>query len=237
MNIGLLIIATNKYKKFINPLLESADKFFLKNHSVSYFIFIDDLNYEIKTQRNKKLIKVDHKHWPFMTLERYKLFNLNRQQFNEMDYLFYLDVDSLIVDHVDEEILSDLVVTHHHGYYKLRGTPERNKKSTAYIDFKQEINYVCGGFNGGKKDTFLKMSKTLNENIEEDLKNGIIAVWHDESHINKYVIDNKPSLFLSPDYCFHQNHNPPNPLIGLYMFKSNGVKILALSKNANEIRD
>lgn len=37
MNIGLLVIATNKYIKFVQPLITSADKFFLPNDEVTYF--------------------------------------------------------------------------------------------------------------------------------------------------------------------------------------------------------
>ena len=39
MKVGLLIIATNKYIQFLQPLIESADNHFLKNQEVTYFVF------------------------------------------------------------------------------------------------------------------------------------------------------------------------------------------------------
>lgn len=37
--------------------------------------------------------------------------------------------------------------------------------------------------------------------VRRDLEDGVIAVWHDESHLNKYVIGRHP-LVLSPEYLF-----------------------------------
>ena len=74
-NIGLLIIATNKYVSFLQNLLESADKFFLKKQNVTYFIFTDkeDMSF-LNTKRNFVITKINHKPWPLMTLHRYKFF-------------------------------------------------------------------------------------------------------------------------------------------------------------------
>lgn len=232
-NIGLLIIATKKYNKFLGNLIASADKFFLKNHLVTYFVFTDDIKQDISSKRNIQKIEIKHKEWPFMTLKRYEIFYSNKDALNHMDYLYYLDVDSLFVDDVSDEILSDFVVTEHHGFWKLRGTPEDNEKSTACIKHNEKIHYVCGGFNGGKKDNFLKMSEILSNNINLDLKNNIIAKWHDESHLNRYAVDNKPTLRLSPDYCYHENCQQPNYFTGTYIFNSNQPKILALSKDSS----
>lgn len=39
-------------------------------------------------------------------------------------------------------------------------------------------------------------------NIEEDLKKNIIAKWHDESQLNRYIV-NKPGVrILEPMYCY-----------------------------------
>ena len=41
MNVGLLLIATGKYDSFVPQLIEGANKFFLTNHNVTYFLFTD----------------------------------------------------------------------------------------------------------------------------------------------------------------------------------------------------
>lgn len=225
MNVGLLIICTNKYIRFLTPLIESADKFFLKNQSVTYFIFTDK-EVELETNRNLVVIPTEHKEWPWMTLGRYKLFSDNSDKLSEMDYLFYCDVDMLFVDVVGNEILGERVGTIHPGFLGGRGTPETNPKSLACVFLYERISYFAGGFNGGSSKEYLLMSKRLSKNIELDYQNGIIAIWHDESHLNRYFINNKPTVILEPSYCYPESWNLPYQ-----------KKLLALDKNHKEIRN
>lgn len=47
------------------------------------------------------------------------------------------------------------------------------------------------------------MMKLLRDRVDKDYKNDIIAIWHDESHLNKFFIDNQENVnALSPDYAF-----------------------------------
>jgi histo-blood group ABO system transferase len=222
--IGLLIIATNKYVQFLEPLLKSADEYFLKNHDVTYFIFTNQ-NIEISTNRNLVIIDTEHKDWPWMTLGRYKIFSNKSNILSEVDYLYYCDVDMLFVSEVGDEILSDRVATQHPGYYERRGTPEINPKSLACVYPYENMQYFAGGFNGGTSDEYLKMANYLSKNIDIDYNNGIIAVWHDESHMNRYFIDNQPTKILDPSYCYPESWNIPF-----------NKKLLALDKNHSDVR-
>jgi hypothetical protein len=58
-----------------------------------------------------------------------------------------------------------------------------------------------GGFNGGRSFYYRELIKTLKENIDIDLQNGIIAIWHDESHLNRYMLDKSPKI-LTPSYGY-----------------------------------
>jgi histo-blood group ABO system transferase len=206
MKVGLLIIATNKYSQFIEPLIKGADDLFLTNQEVTYFIFTNQ-KIEINTKRQVQIIETEHKEWPWMTLGRYKIFSDSADVLSTMDYLYYCDADMRFEGEVGDEILSDLVATQHHGYYMQRGTPETNPLSLACVYPNENMQYFAGGFNGGKSQNYLEMAKILSENIEKDYLKGIIAVWHDESHLNRYVIDNKPTKILDPGYCFYENSN------------------------------
>jgi histo-blood group ABO system transferase len=225
MKIGLLIIATNKYTEFLQPLIESADKFFLKEHDVTYFVFTNN-KVDIKTSRTVVFIDTEHKEWPWMTLGRYRIFSNNSIWFYDTDYLYYIDVDMLFVDNVGEEILGELVVTQHPGYYNGGDWRETRPQSMACIPLDKQIKYVAGGFNGGKTANFIKMANILANNIDTDYNNGIIAVWHDESHLNKYIAYYQSELkLLAPSYCYGEHMNLP--------FKK---RIVALTKKHEEFR-
>jgi histo-blood group ABO system transferase len=224
MKIGLLIIATNKYTQFLQKLISSADKHFLSGEDVTYFVFT---NNDINIESERKIIKIDieHKPWPYMTLFRYKIFDTNAACFENMDYLYYCDADMLFVGNFGKEIIGDRVATQHPGLYGTRGTPETRPESLAYVGPNEKMQYFAGGFNGGSKTEFLTMCNILNDKIDIDLTKGIIAIWWDESHMNRYFIDYPPTLILSPSYCYGETMNLP--------FEK---KLLSLHKDNIEIR-
>ena len=230
MKIGLLIIATNKYTQFLQPLIESADMFFLRGNEVTYFIFTNQ-DIEISSAREIVKINTEHKEWPWMTLGRYKIFSENSSLLSKMDYLYYCDADMRFVNHVGNEILGDIVGTVHPGFFHNPHSSnialEKRKESLAFLPPNTIKNYYAGGFNGGTSKEFLKMSNVISNNIDLDLKeHNIIAEWHDESHMNKYFFHNEPTLQLSPSYCYPESWNLPFT-----------KKLLALNKNHNEIRN
>ena len=81
------------------------------------------------------------------------------------------------------------------------GTWEMRRQSRAFVARRARKIYVCGGTWMGKRNQFLKMVRSCSENVEEDLSRGLVAKWHDESHLNKWFSDNDVTV-LSPSYCF-----------------------------------
>lgn len=224
--IGLLLISTGRYHHFIQPLITSADKHFLKDCEVFYFLFTDSKD---KYQSNREVVYIEKEHlpWPGPTLYRYNTFvnSYDVLKSYNLDYLFYSDIDMLFVDEVGNEILSDRVVTIHPGFQGSRGTPEYRPQSLACVYPYEYMVYFAGGFNGGSFENFMNMSSYIDKNIQTDYRNGIIAIWHDESHINRYMIDNKPTLILDPGYCYGESMNIPYR-----------KRLLALDKNHAELR-
>jgi len=103
----------------------------------------------------------------------------------------------------------DLFATLHPGHAKknYHQLPfERNENSLASFKVSKSSKYLCGGFNGGTRESFLQLIETLMLNINTDLQNNVIAKWHDESHINSYInkqIDKFNILDVS--YCYPEN--------------------------------
>ena len=235
--VGLLIVATGKYIDFVPPLLDSADKYFCTNHKVTYFVFTDG---QLLPRENLKVIYQKRLGWPHDTLMRHSIYHQYRDDLKDMDYLFAIDADMLFVDTVGDEILSARVATLHPGYFNRRGTYERRKASTAYVAPGEAKHYFCGGFNGGSTVEFLKMSRVITKNILKDLSRNIIAVWHDECHVNRYFIDNQPTCILSPSYCYPENWDTPAQKAQLAYPTNWKVpfepKLVALNKSHSSVR-
>ena len=231
MKICILTIATNQYLQFVEKLYDDIAAKFLPQHEVNCLLFTD---HEIEeTSDNVRVHYIDHEPWPMPTLKRYNYFVKEEDFILDHDYCYYLDADMRIDAPVGEEFLEDLVATQH-GYQSFHSPKDqsfdRNPESLAYVSPDEKtVTYYAGGFNGGKTDKFIEMSRVIADRVNKDLEKDIIALWHDESHMNRYLIDNPPTLSLTPDYCYAEE------FIGTdYPFKN--PKIIALKKNHSELR-
>lgn len=235
LNIGLCIVATGKYSIFVRPLVDSAEKYFCPHHSKTYFIFTDS---SLEQEKTDKMIIIHQKRlgWPYDTLMRFEIYDKHKHLFSSMDYIFAIDADMLFVGLEGDEILSDRVATQHPGFegkkplWGNEAPYERNTISTAYISYDEGTHYFAGGFYGGSQSEFLTMINTITHNIQKDLAAEYIAIWHDESHLNRYFIDHKPTKMLDRSYCFPENGIAKG-------YPSCSPKLLALDKNHDEIRE
>ena len=246
--INLLIIATGNYTQFLPDLLESADKYFLKNHQVTYNVFTDKVQHvanmfpnmlqDVHSSKtpNLKIHLVEHRKWPWATIQRFKFFRNNLDKMLLTDYYFYIDADCIFKAPITDEILGERVAVSHCGYQEGRGFPyERNQMSTAYVAPNEGTQYFGGGFWGFSFGEFCKAINVIIEALDKDEQNGIVPIWHDESIFNRYLIDNQPTKILSPSYHWPEN----NPHIW-NKWAQQGLnfecKILLLDKNHAEIR-
>lgn len=235
--VGLLVMATGKYTCFLEQLFKSADKYFLPNHEVTYFVFTDGKVPE-NTARNIIKIYQERMGWPFDTMMRFDVYYQAREYFANIDYLYAIDADMLFVDVIGDEILGERVATRHPGFlFDLKGEYQghmydrhddydQNSNSNAYISPGEGEYYYAGGFYGGTTYEFLTMAKMCTQAIKKDLKEyNYIAKNNDESHLNRYFIDHKPTVILSPCYCYPESWMIPF-----------SKKLLALDKNHSEFQ-
>jgi len=227
MNIGVLIVATGKYERFVWNLVESLERDFLLGHIKNYFLFSERGEYEHEEiyVHNVPVSKYD---WPYSTLLRYAMYVEHEQYYKDMDYVFAMDVDMLVVDTVGDEILGETVAVQHPGFYNKpvkEFTYEKNPQSKAYIPADIGKLYYAGGLVGGSAVMFSQIAKTVHLNIQLDEAAGIMAVWHDESHINHYFAYNPPKVILNSGYCWPEEKTCP--------FEK---KIIALKKDHTALR-
>jgi histo-blood group ABO system transferase len=220
--IGLLVMATGKYIIFVEPLIRSARAHFCPGHEITFFIFTDKqapISHDIVSVFQSKL------GWPFDTMMRNETYASHKELFASQDYLFACDADMLFVDTVGDEILGERVATMHPGFVGKRGSYETSSTSLACVSQTEGECYFAGGFYGGSRDEFLNIASTLAQRVNNDLKQGVIAVWHDESHWNRYCIDHKPTVILTPSYCYPESWDLPYQ-----------KKLLALDKDHKEFQ-
>lgn len=232
MKICILTIATNKYLQFVEKLYEDISEKFCPGAEISCLLFTD---HEIEESGdNVRVHYIDHEPWPMPTLKRYNYFVKEKDFILEHDYCFYFDADMRIDEVVEmDEVCRDLVATRH-GYQSLMDPSsqsfDRNPKSLACVPLDEKtVTYYAGGFNGGKTEVFMEMAETIAERVNKDLEKNVVALWHDESHMNRYLIDTPPTLDLDPTYCYAEEFIGTN-----YPYKPG--KIIALKKNHNELR-
>lgn len=227
--IALLVIATGKYDVFLPRLIESVNKYFLKDCEVAIHLFGDKT-----TTENCFFYLIEHKPFPHTTLYRYHYFQKYKELFSKYDYYFYIDVDTEIKSEITSEILSERTAVQHCGYVGRPGTFETRPESTSFVHQSlRRSPYFGGGFWGFSNEQFWQFIDNAVHMIDEDTKNGIVPVWHDESVLNKYLIMKKPTKILNPSYHYPESNLDYYKRLWPEKYE---CKILLLDKNHFEIR-
>jgi hypothetical protein len=161
---ALVFICTGEdYWKYLPQAVEGAKKFF----PADVLLFTDSPSkYDVAKQ-----VFLRHQGWPDVTLMRYHTMLTQRQWLSKYDYIFYLDVDMKILRPVEGIFADGIVVTTHPSYVWddcRQGTPETDRRSTAYLPLEEVQQYVAGGFQGGETKTFLAMAEVISKNIDKD---------------------------------------------------------------------
>lgn len=212
MNIGILYIAIGKYNIFFKDFYTSSEKFFFQHANKHYYVFTDQPHSLSFTNSNISIFYQENRGWPYNTLMRFHMFNSITDKLNNEDYLFFFNANAMFLQKVGDEILPSakdnyLVSAIHPGFYNKTITEfpyEKNEKSTAYIPHEKGSHYFQGCFFGGKTQNFLKLTQQCMKNIDTDFNNNIIAIWHDESHLNSYFTQHPPKI-LDSSYIYPED--------------------------------
>ena len=214
--IAILYICTGEYSVFWKTFYLSFEKRFLNDCSKNYFVFTDATDIYRAEAENVHIIYQKQLGWPDDTLMRFHMFWHIRERLRVFDYIFFFNANCYCRRKINKrEFLPEkegLLFVQHPGMYNKKSeefTYERNKSSLAYIPMGTGEVYICGGVNGGKTQEFLLVIDELRRKIDEDKKRGIVAVYHDESHINKYAYVHPKYKLLSPSYCYPEGWKIP----------------------------
>ena len=225
MKVAIIFIGTAKYLEFLPGYYEAAEANLFPGVDKHYFVFSDgDLD---GLPSNITVIPQEHLPFPYITLYRFDIINRAMDQIEEYDYLLFLDADTQVVSTVEFDEIFDktkpLTGVHHpchalgmNPHTKFPGAFETNPASLCHIKPGEDISmYWQGCLWGGRMDAAKKLVQELDYRVKADESNGIVAVWHDESQINRYFMDNREKVnTLTPEFAYPETfkafmENPP----------------------------
>ncbi|XP_071401145.1 alpha-1,3-galactosyltransferase 2-like [Centroberyx affinis] len=213
-SVALTVFAVGRYlDAYLGTFLNSSEHHFMVGLPVTYYVFTDlpekvpDI--KLAPQRSLKVIKVErHSRWQDISMMRMKTIAdvIESEIRHHCTYVFCFDVDQVFTGRFGSEALGDSVALLHAHYYHLPKsmfTYDRNPKSKAYMET-GDFYYHAAVF-GGSWQSVKLMTEACYQSIMEDKLNDVEALWHDESHLNKYLWLHKPSRLLSPEYCWDKS--------------------------------
>ena len=219
--VGILYICTGRYTVFWPAFYRSFREKFLPESEKTFFVFTDAPSLVGEDAGDVRRIPEPARDWPYSSLLRFEMFNRQRAALAGMDYLFFANANLVCREIVTEaEFLprpargEQLLVVQQPGFWDKRPlffSYDRNPRCQAYIPYNCGRAYVSGGLNGGTAAAFLAMSEELARRTRADLAAGQMPLWHDESHLNRYIAELSPAAYRlrPPAYWYPEGWDLP----------------------------
>ena len=220
--VAALYICTGQYLRLWPEFLASAEKYLLKQCEIHYFVFTDADHLEGE-EENPRVHRIyqEPQPWPYTTLKRFEIFLRCEQELQTFDYIYFFFFYCEFTQPITEAMFlpraekrEHMVFVLHPAFYwrpNYEFTYDRNPRCKAFIPMGLGRDYVCGGINGGEAKAYLKFCRLLNKRINQDLEKGIIALWHDESHINWYAFTHPKYRLLDASFCYFEGWKTKKP--------------------------
>uniref|UniRef100_H2L5L3 Alpha 1,3-galactosyltransferase 2 n=1 Tax=Oryzias latipes TaxID=8090 RepID=H2L5L3_ORYLA len=210
--VALTVFAVGRYlDAYLNTFLTSAEKHFMVGLPVTFYVFTDQPekvpNITLAPLRHLNVIKVErYSRRQDISMMRMKtvLDIIEKELRHNFNYVFCLDEDQELKRRLGSEALGESVAVLHVYYYKLPKTQftyDRNPKCKAYMT-EGDYYYHAAVF-GGSCDAVKALVDYCYLSTMEDKLNDVEALWHDESHLNKYFWLNRPMPTVIVEQCDH----------------------------------
>tara|TARA_Y100001968_G_scaffold212704_1_gene195816 strand:+ start:243 stop:1064 length:822 start_codon:yes stop_codon:yes gene_type:complete len=230
-SLAILYIALGNYSIFWNKFFKSCEENFCIDLQKHYFVFSDNPNGLYNLEKKISVYHQDNLGWPCSTLLRYHMFSRAKELLKDYQYICYFNANTLFVESISTEEFfgqtkGKLIGGLHPGYInKTKKILPFEKRESSKAFTRNNDFYFQGCINGGYSRDFLSAIEVIKNNITEDLNNGIVSIWHDESHWNSYLNEK-----------IKENSNKVKILNCNYLWpeglgKNNDLKILMRDKN------
>lgn len=198
MKIGVLYIGIGRYSCFWKDFYQSCEEFFIPEAEKHYYVFTDHED-EFDSNKRIEVFHQDDMGWPCNSLLRFKMFNRISSHLNDYDYLFFFNSNAKFLTHIlPQDILPE---SEDYAALCIEDNPEKmafesRKESAAFVSKDQAHYYFSGALNGGKCKAYLNLIETCESIVDTDLRNGLMPRWHDESVLNRYLVDKQVKVML-----------------------------------------
>ncbi|KAJ7999697.1 hypothetical protein DPEC_G00197090 [Dallia pectoralis] len=210
---GLMTLAVGPYAHFLTRFLSSTELYFLPGNTVVYYILTDspralDPLPPLGLGRELRVLPVSEAPgWERLAQHRMALLAaaIKEHAQKEVAYVYCMDVDQELVAPVGDEILGRLVATLHpelYGKTREEFPYERKASSLAVVKEDEGDYYYTSELYGGTCTAVHAMARACAQLILQDREKGVTALGLEESYLNRYLIDHRPTCVLSPEYSW-----------------------------------
>ena len=224
LRLGILTVCTGRYCEHLERHLRLLLTNFLAEHGKTCYIFTDEVegakNIVARLSQthdfSASIVPIRGRGFPADTLYRYHYFLQQEQHIlTHTDVVYYMDVDLVVAQRIRAfEVVPSIdrpLIAVRHMLQDGAGTPESRPESRAYIEEGAVRQcYFAGGFLGGRSPEFVALARSIAAAVDVDDAWEVVAIWHDESHLNKYLSDNYDLVRpLSPAYLYPDTWDIP----------------------------
>lgn len=221
--IGVLVVATGRYRSFLHQLLPSIKEHFLSGHDVRIYVFSDK---PLPPGSDCNWISIPAGSPQEYQYSQYQIIREHQQRFEGHDFLFVLDPATKLVAPIGEEVLGEGITAVRHPY-----------GDSVVTEISPEQSYFTCILQGGKAGDFLAANDDMVANLVPSAEGKQHVEWADEIHWNNYLGKHPPAKVLSPSYCypeFSQLDLPPKILIIDQGQPARGAPCRAMSSRPNK---
>lgn len=214
LRIGFITYSTGPYNAFVEDLWRSINQHAFRDHEVHLFLFTDraaDSSFLPGGKVHKR--QQERVGWPFDSMGRHFLFRDAKDWYNEMDYMISVDSDSILSGPLDSSMLGERIGAiqawfygHEKSYWTndRRLTPVGTPYTHGYISDEAACCYFTGNLFGGSRTGFIEILEECTSLALLDLGSvpPRVALWHDETYLNRVFVDHPPTIVLKPNFMY-----------------------------------
>ena len=187
-SVSFVVVATGAYMSFVRELAKSIKQTCPVDYDIHIFT-----DYALEEKNRVIPHHIKYEGFPADTFKKYACVK-HVAGITDKSHVALIDADMLFNEPYSDSVFTDkLTVCAHLGYKNVhpRNLPySRNARSAAYVERGDGEIYCHGAFWTIPTEKATHICDACIKMKEHDDAIGIEPIWHDESILNRYVIDN-----------------------------------------------